>query len=148
MEPAPQPSNGLSGEKKSWMGRKPRVRSCLCRFHEYFVLQKLYLLKPFLKNFALGPLCKELCQRSLPAWPFIASAVTAIDSLHCIDIHSFIHSFIDKHLFAEQTWKPHSSFWLLAVTTLLVVLCYLYCNTIITVYKKMHVTPPGPPLLL
>ncbi len=25
MEPAPQPSNGISGEKKSWMGRKPRV---------------------------------------------------------------------------------------------------------------------------
>lgn len=25
MEPAPQPSNGLPGEKKSWMGRKPRV---------------------------------------------------------------------------------------------------------------------------
>ncbi|DBA84422.1 TPA: hypothetical protein ACH3X1_006057 [Trebouxia sp. C0004] len=25
MEPAPQPTNGISGEKKSWMGRKPRV---------------------------------------------------------------------------------------------------------------------------
>ncbi|KAL0019087.1 hypothetical protein WJX79_010553 [Trebouxia sp. C0005] len=25
MEPAPQPSNGMSGEKKSWMGRKPKV---------------------------------------------------------------------------------------------------------------------------
>ena len=37
MEPAPQPSNGISGEKKSWMGRKPRVRSCLCCFHEPLV---------------------------------------------------------------------------------------------------------------
>ena len=34
MEPAPQPSNGLPGEKKSWMGRKPRVSACLCCFSQ------------------------------------------------------------------------------------------------------------------
>ena len=42
MEPAPQPSNGLPGEKKSWMGRKPRVSACLCCFSQttFVVVQR------------------------------------------------------------------------------------------------------------
>ncbi len=42
----------------------------------------------------------QLCQRAVPAWAFIANAFTDSRSLHRMDVHSFI----DKHLSAEQTW--------------------------------------------